>query len=141
MKCILITTDFTDHSKHAINYVLSFVRDTSSDCKIVLLNTYKVQHSNPDQILSENDALKEKSKIGLHEERLEALKTIDNSHISIDTISQMGSLNNVIRQMFQKYHIDLVAMGEDDGENISKILPVLKEQGCPILVTSLKRSS
>src|SRR5665647_862696 len=135
MKRILVTTDFSCHSKHTIDYVLNFLCETQIPCQLLLVNTYMVQQTDPKQVILLNDELKKKSKEGLEREREEAMKKVTNPRISIDVISHMGSLKNIIMQMLKTDKMDLVAMGKDGGKNVETIAALLKQQQCPLLIT------
>lgn len=135
MKKILITTDFSTHSQYTIFYVLNLLHDTQIPCKILLLNTYIVQQTDPHQVISTNDELKRISKLGLERQRDKALKNVINFNISIEIASHMGSLNNVVMQLLRKEKIDLVAMGKNGGRHVESLSHLLKQQQCPLLIT------
>lgn len=140
MRNILVTTDFSEHARNTLLYVLRFLKDTQIPCRILLLNTYVVSHSDPDQLITLNDELKKKSMDGLEKERKEALKGFTNSNISIETHSHLGSLNNVILQLMKKNNIDLVAMGNLEREQVDTVSRSLKKQERPLLVTYLNEA-
>lgn len=113
------------------------MKETQISCQILLVNTYMVQISDPGQVIFLNDELRMKSKKGLERESLEALTFNTNPLISIETNSRMGSVVNVVRQIVKAEKIDLVAMGRDGGKHVEQMSILLKEQGCPLLITSL----
>lgn len=137
MKKILIATDFSRHSKHTLQYVLNFFQDIQVPCHITLLNTYMVLPTDARQVIIMNDELKKKSLAGLHLEENEARQMIKNPHLKIEVISHMGSLKNVISNLFQAKKFDLVAMGKDGGKNVETVQTLLKQVECPLLVTYL----
>ena len=138
MKRILVTTDFSPHSRHAIEYVLDLMKETASPCQIFLLNTYMVQHKDPDEIIHLNDELRKHSKANLREEKEAVLKKVTNPNIRIEVASHIGSLSNVILQLLQKEKIDLVVMGKSNGQHVEKVSNLLKQEKCPLLITFLK---
>lgn len=135
MNRVLIATDFTHHSKNAIKVALEFFNDVPRPCHIVLINTYLVPEVPADLIISTNDQLKKISKAGVEEDHKEALRLNKNPLITFETISQMGSLTNVILQTIQKHKIDLVVMGKNGGTHVDLVSALLKQQGCPLLIT------
>lgn len=145
MKKVLITTDFSPHSKHAIKQVLEKFQSSGEPCQILLLNTYMVLSSDPDRMINLvnlNDELKRESKNGLALEVNEVKKMLKSEDkISINTMSHMGSLKNVIGLLLKKENIDLVVMGKDGGKNVETITPFLKEKSIPLLVTYLDKKS
>lgn len=141
MRNIIVTTDFSNHSRNSLNCVLDFIQDTHTPCRVLLLNTYVVKQTDPEKVIEVNDELKRKSLQGLETERSEALKKIHNNNITIETSSHMGSLNNVISQIIKRTKIDLVAMGKDGGKNVELVSETLKKQQCPLLVTYLSEKA
>ena len=137
MKRILIATDFTPHSRKAIDCVVDFLKNSVSPCEILLLNTYMVSEKDPQKVITLNDELKLASRRNLEHERLELLKKLTNPHIFVSNISHMGSLTNVVSQLLRSQSIDMVVMGKDGGKNVENVSEVLKQNGCPLLVTYL----
>lgn len=137
MKKILITTDFSKHSKNTIKYVLDLLQKMAIPCTVVLLNTYMVLQTDAKQVITLNDEMKKKSKAGLLSEESEAKNLINNPLVTVQTISHMGSLKNVIHQLLKNENFDLVAMGKDGGKHVETIQGLLKEEQCPLLITYL----
>lgn len=137
MKRILIATDFSIHSKHSIQCVLKHLHDTQTPSQLLLLNTFIVQQTDPARVILENDELKKRSKAGLEQERIEALKLVKSPDVSIETASHMGSLNNVIAQLVHKEKYDLVAMGRDGGRHVASVSALLKQLHFPLFITYL----
>lgn len=137
MKKILITTDFSAHSRHTVDYVLDLFQDTQIACQILLVNTFKVLQTDPRKVIEINDELKKLSLTGLEKEKVEALKKINNPRISIDVASHMGSLNNVVLQIIQNEKIDLVGMGKKKGRHVEMMSSLLRKHRCPLLITYL----
>ena len=135
MKRIIVATDFSSHSKHTVEHVLDLMRDVNVPCKILLVNTYVVNESNPGLVIETNDRLKKESKEKLEEERLAALTSISNPYITLETSSHMGSLHNVLLKLVEQYQVDLVALGKDDGKNVKNIINQLRDKDCEVLVT------
>lgn len=135
MKTILIPTDFSSHARYNLEYVLNLVRDTQVPCKLLLVNTYMVQQTDPREVISLNDELKQISKKGLELEKQHALRLSTNPNIQIETASHMGSLGNVVVQLLRRQKIDLVAMGKNGGKHVDSIATLLKQHKCPLLIT------
>ena len=114
---------------------MELLNDAQKPYHITLVNTYLVNETDPDLIISANDKLKKVSKAGLEKDREEAMKLNNNLNVTIETISQMGSLNHVILQTIQKQKIDLVVMGKNGGSHVELVSALLKQQGCPLLIT------
>lgn len=84
--------------------------DVQKPYHITLVNTYLVNEIDLDLIIIANDKLIKVSNVGLEKDREEAMKLNNNPNVAFETISQMGSLNNVFFQTIQKQKIDLVVM-------------------------------
>jgi len=138
MKTILIPTDFSQNSRHTLSYVLGLFQEVQEPCRILLVNTFKVHQTDPRQVIATNDELKMKSKENLERAKTEALGLITNSRITVETVSSMGSLDNVIHQILRQEKIDLVAMGEGSGKHNQAVASMLKDEQCPLLVTFIK---
>ena len=140
MQRILITTDFSHDSKYTIKYVLELLKNVSSPCNILLLNSYKVQQTDPNLVLSQNDDLKNNSHAKLLAEAVDMRKQITNPLLTVDIVSHMGSLRNVIYRIIQNEKIDLIAMGQDGGKNVEIIAKLLREEKkCPLLITYISK--
>lgn len=135
MKRILISTDFSTHSRKAIDCVIDLTKDSVSACEILLLNTFMVSETNPLKVISQNDELKLASRRSLEHERTELMKRITNPNVTVSIASHMGSLPNVISLLIRCNAVDLVAMGKDGGRNVENVSAVLKQNGCPLLIT------
>lgn len=138
MKKILITTDFSAHSRHTVDYVLDLFQHTQVPCHLLLVNTFKVLQTDPAKVIATNDELKKISLRGLEEEKALTLAKVKNSFISVDIASRMGSLNNVVLQIIQSEKIDLVGMGKKKGRHVEMMSSLLKKHHCPLLITYLK---
>ena len=138
MKRILLPTDFSPHSRHTLKYVLAFVQDTQIPCHITMVNTYMVQQTDPSQVIQLNDQLKKASMIGLEQELTDAKSLIKNLLVTVDKASHMGSLNHVVSQLIRNKEFDMVAMGKNGGRQVETISGLLKQLGCPLLITYLR---
>lgn len=137
MKRIIIATDFSPHSRKAIDCVIGILKDTMARYEILLLNTYMVKETDPLKIIALNDELKLASKRNLEFEREEIQKKLRNPNITVGIASHMGSLTNVVSQLIKKDQVDFVAMGKDGGKNVENVSVILRQYGCPLLVTYL----
>jgi hypothetical protein len=135
MKKVLITTDFSAQSRHTLEVVLNLLKETHEQCQIIILNTYLVKYSDPERLISLNDELKIKSKTGLEIEKAAAVRLNTNQHVSIETTSHIGTLNNVIQYLIKRDGIDMVAMGKEDGNALEAVKLALKDhQSCSLLI-------
>ncbi len=136
MKNVLIPTDFSHHSRHSIECVLDLLQNTSKPCRILLVNSFMILQTDAKLVIAQNDEAKQISLDGLLRDKNFANKNLPNPLITIETVSHMGSLRNVISHLLLKERFDLIAMGKDGGKNIETISKLLKvENKCSLLVT------
>lgn len=136
MKSIVIPTDFSPSSRYATLVVLELIKETENFCRVLLLNTFMVQHTDPDQVIRLNDELKQLSKQGLECECEAARRLVTNSNITVEVASHMGSLSNVLLHLLNKEKIDLVVLDQNGGWQMEELAGLLKQKKCQLLVTS-----
>ncbi|MBL7664522.1 MAG: hypothetical protein JNM93_05270 [Bacteriovoracaceae bacterium] len=130
---ILIPTDFTTQARSLLRYVLDLSQNTQEHLNFFLLNTYLVQmNTEPNQLLQNNDELKQKSKLMLEEEVEWARHYSKNTKLNIMPVSHMGSINNVILNLLSKKAINLVILGDEDHVH-RDIALFLQSQNYPVL--------
>jgi nucleotide-binding universal stress UspA family protein len=137
MKNILIATDFSKHSNDAIHYVINLVQRLHDSCHILLVNSYLIpSDTEKDRMIEVNDKLRTESQNLLKKEKRIVSNLIKSKNITIETISQIGSLHNVILNLIDIKHINLVVIGSCATEQLSIITRGLKgAQHPPLLVT------
>lgn len=133
MKHILITTDFSAVSRKAIRYTLRFFQSFNEPCHFFLLNAYLVPKTSAHNIIKLNDELKSDSNQGLQREQAWASEFLGTN--SLESISAMGSLKNIIPRLIQEKKVDLLVMGKDGGRHLEDVTEVLKreQRECPLL--------
>jgi len=138
VKIILIPTDFSASSKNVIECVLSFLKEVGEDYKLLLLNTYLVPTSQPEDLIAVHDELRKKSREGLEDQRKKMESANLNARISFDTLSHMGTLENVIPHIVKNHHIDCVVMGIDQEKRkcvLEKTYShILNSIMCPLMI-------
>lgn len=118
---MLIPTDFSVASRQAIQYAFDLLQDKKEDYRFLLLHTYLIPSAPPHQLISLHDELRKKSLEGLEKERLWA-QTLNGDHsVSLETLSSMGSLENVVNHLVDNQKIDCIIMG-------------MERVNCPLLV-------
>ena len=114
---ILLPTDFSRNSIHAIDYVLGHFK--SEHVEPVLLHVIRSPHSAAGVLiridgLMRRDAEEEMKKLTDHIQQKHGHRP--------ETIIKIGSLSEWVRQNAEAYNIDLVAMGTKGETNISSKL-------------------
>lgn len=112
MKTILVPTDFSEASRAALQWVITFFQDVQTPCRVLLLHTYLVPAVAPADLVRLNDEMKRKSLDGLREQIGTVAARIRGTSLTIDPVSHMGSLKNVISHIAQEHQVDLVVIGK-----------------------------
>src|SRR5690606_5793055 len=107
------------------------VQETQELCRVLLLNTYEVKETDPEQVIRLHDELRKISKERLEQEREEAMKLVSNPHIIIETASHIGSLKNVVLQFLKFDRVDLVVLGREENA----LRDLLQRHRCSLLIT------
>jgi len=135
MMKVLLHTEFTPASNNSLCYVLGLFKSASIPIQIMLVNTYIVQQTDPNQVIAANDEMKRKSKAKLDLEASRAKELNSNTNITFETFSHMGSLHNVFSQLASKNEINLAVIAREDVNQTEGIATMLRKSQCPLLVT------
>lgn len=137
---LLIPTDFSVASQLALQYGISFLQDRKEKGEILLLNTYLLPNASPDRLIDLHDELRNKSTLKLKEQVCLAQKAISDHHMSFETLSRMGSFENVIAHLAQERKVDGVIFGLDGTpREKEKIAKVLDRIHCPLIVVPFEK--
>ncbi|EGV43462.1 universal stress protein [Bizionia argentinensis JUB59] len=143
MKNILLPTDFSDNSMHAIHHAIQLFGNM--DCTFYLLNTYTPVIYNMDYMqtrtaqfdLMETVRLASIERLG---DLVNKLKSkFNNPKHSIETISSFNTLTQEIKNVVGKKNIDYVVMGTQGATGAKEVLfgsntvHVFKNATCPVL--------
>lgn len=104
---MLVPTDFSEISRHAVAYVLAHYRDQLSE--IILLHAYRDNASAP--LISLVDILKEKSERMLHREVELLQKKIGKDAIGVKQIARYDALVTAMKEVSEQEDVDMVVMG------------------------------
>lgn len=144
MKKILLLTDFSENSINAIEYALKLFN--AEVCDFYVLNVQdSLSYTSDDLILSKSNESIYESLISDNKMRLKGLvndlKHMANERLhSFEAIVDYDVFIDSIRQLINKYHIDIVVMGTNGASNIkeslfgSNALKVLRYIDCNTLV-------
>ena len=118
MKRILLSTDFSENSRHAIDYALLLL--DKEELQYYLLNSYGIVNKVTETLISIDDILHEQSERGLRK----SLQQIGATHKPMDirTISAHGAPATAIKNAIADKKIDLVVLGNSPGKGISEII-------------------
>ncbi|MBT8385554.1 MAG: universal stress protein [Bacteroidia bacterium] len=143
MKKILLPTDFSDNALNAINYALQLFK--GDKCTFYLLNTYTpviysydYQMSTAGYLGEVVDVVKKNSTDKLDKLKKDVKKKYKNENHKIVTISSFNLLTDEIKDLIDKYNLDLIVMGTKGASGAKEILfgsntiHVIKKSKCPV---------
>lgn len=140
MKILLIPTDFSTASQQALQYGISFLQDRKEKGKILLLNTYLLPTAPADRLVALHDELRNRSTQKLKEQIRLAQQAIPDHQISFETLSRMGSFENVIAHLTQEQKVEGVVLGlNGTSKEKEKITKVLDRIHCPLIVVPFEQ--
>ncbi len=131
---ILIPTDFSLTSKSLIDQVVNSLHETDTLTEILLLNTFIVNETDPEQVITANDKLKSESKMSLEELKSLTMGKILNPNIQIQTVSHLGTLKNVIQQILKKEKFDQLAVTKELATELTTIREFLRDKECSFVI-------
>lgn len=143
MKNILLPTDFSENSIHAISHAMKLFGNM--DCKFYLLNTYTPVIYNMDYMQTRTAQFDLMDTVRLASiERLADLVSkleskFKNPKHSIETISSFNTLTQEIKNVVDKKDINYVVMGTQGATGAKEVLfgsntvHVFKNATCPVL--------
>ncbi|MGY0393453.1 universal stress protein [Bizionia sp. KMM 8389] len=143
MKHILLPTDFSDNSFHAIQYALQLFKTTP--CKFYLLHTYTPIIYNMEYMqatAAQFELLKTVENASLEglerfKKKMESANT--NPEHEVEIISSFNTLSQEVKNVVVKNKIDLVIMGTQGATGAKEVLfgsnavHVFKNANCPVL--------
>ena len=144
MKHILLPTDFSENSLHAIDYAAALFQDT--DCHFYLLNVQKSSEFITDDIFgaSEHQSIYE-AIVADNKKKLDSLlkvykKKHKSSSITWHALFDFDVFIDAIRQAIKAKHIDLIIMGSNGATGAKEVLfgsntlRVIRGVDCPVLM-------
>ena len=115
MKNILLLTDFSDNSLHAINYGINLFGNVN----YTLLHAYRSPHAGASMLVSINDVLLKEAKHGLDD--FKKILTEENPGINLTLEAFYGDAEMGVSSLCETRKIDVVVMGTKGKSNIENI--------------------
>ena len=143
MKKILLPTDFSDNALNAINYALQLFK--GDKCTFYLLNTYTpviysydYQMSTAGYLGEVVDVVKQNSTEKLEKLKKQLKNKYKNENHKLVIVSSFNLLTDEIKDLIDKYNLDLIVMGTKGASGAKEILfgsntiHVIKKSKCPV---------
>lgn len=110
METILIPTDFSPAAVNATNYAVELAK--FFEARIVLVHAYSIPPTNADAGFSLNiiTAWQDEAKNRLDEAKKELLQK-NGSDLTVECFAEVGPVYDVVKEVSEKYHADLIVMG------------------------------
>lgn len=134
METVLVLTDFSDASEHAMEFALDVLGTHQSLSRILLLNTYFVPSVSDHRVIATHDKMKKTSLEKLAKARSLALTHLKNVKITVETLSRIGAFQNIASDIIHEEKVDLVIMGTNGRKKQDEIFDLLGQNRCPILI-------
>ncbi len=109
MKTLLIPTNFTDISRHAMDYVLKLYKDEK--LKIILLNSFEQPRTGRSMHLSLVDIMRKNSIKGLNEDQKRLEENYPDRDLTIETRAGQGTVASCVKSILNEVDVDLIVMG------------------------------
>jgi len=138
MKRVILLTDFSSTSRHAIEFAINMFGYEEVD--YLLLNVYTEAHLSNDMLVSIEDLLIKESQRELQEEWTYFNDRFPDKSIKITPLSKYGELADVANRLRKSDNIDFVVMGTKGISRLEKTLlgskttSVVKKVKCPVMV-------
>lgn len=142
MKNIVLTTDFSDNSKNAIEYAIKVFG--FQDVNYILVNSYEQPSSGISIAVSMLDRLKDESLANMDAFHKE-LKETYGPELQLEKKTYYGSITNVINGMANEMEIDYVVVGTKGASDLDTLLmgsntmEAVKNITIPLLVVPVNR--
>lgn len=142
MEHILFPTDFSDNSKHALDFALKLAK--KANAKITLFNSYELPPARMNLMVSFTEKLKKDSIGRLNQIRSGIFSDPEFQGLQINIESLMGDFVPLIPEVVDKLKINFIVMGAKGASGIlnrlvgSNTLEVIQNTNCPVLAVPEK---
>jgi len=135
VKKVLIPTDFSPAAQRALHFGVSIFETSGVGAKLILVHTFPFPVSASNSWVEVHDAWKRNSAKSFAEQLEEVRRVYAPKNVSFETLSFIGSLDNVLVHLVRERGIDCVIWGTDpDSGKEEEITRVLSRVPCPVLV-------
>lgn len=138
MAKVLIPTDFALASRRALEFGLSVFDTAGVRADFLLLNVFSLASASLEGWAQRVEEWKKNSALAFEELLASAKCSYRFDHVSFETLSYIGSLENVLAYVAQERDVDCVIMGfsrlpsmEDKEKDVERIL---RRLSCPVLI-------
>ena len=122
-KTILYTTNFSNSSKHALQWAITLARQLKAH--ITILYTYRLIKSNNSEVIQLKKKIEEDA---LHKFATLEHDLLSNQNISYDFRMEVGFMNDRVHQLTQKVPINFLVMDREMSTENKESFDELVEQ-------------
>lgn len=135
MKDILIPTDFSSVSRRALDMGVSIFEHSDEGANFILIATFPFPAGGGHSWIEIHDSWKKAVAKGFAEEIELARQNYSLKNISFETLSFIGSLENVLAHLVRERSIDCVVFGTpQDSRSEELVVKILSRVTCPVLL-------
>lgn len=135
MKEILIPTDFTEKSRRALDFGVSLFAQSGIGANFILIATFPFRANGGHSWVDIHDEWKRSSSLDFAAEIEQASRNYSLKNISFETLSFIGSLENVLSYVVRDRKIDCVILGtHPEARKEEEIARILSRVRCPVLL-------
>lgn len=138
MKKVLIPTDFSPAAQRALHFGVSIFETSGVGANFILVHTFPFPVNASNSWVEVHDVWKRTSAQSFAAELEEARRVYAPKKVSFETLSFIGSLDNVLVHLVRERGIDCVIWGTDPASGKEEeIARVLSRVSCPLVVVPL----
>lgn len=136
MRKILLPTDFSENSSHAISYAIALF---GADASYTLINVIDRPRGGDRTMISLDEIMEKDAVAGLEKQQKAMNAAYADQGISFATHYEFGTLQFVVEQMHETDHADVVVLGTTGASGLKELLvgsnasEVIQNVKCPVI--------
>lgn len=131
----MIPTDFTPASRRALDFGVSIFETSGVGAKLILIHTFPFPVTSSNSWVEIHDEWKKNTGRAFETVLENAKRAYAPKNVSFETLSFIGSLENVLVYLVRERGIDCVIWGmQPESAKEEEVARVLSRVSCPVLV-------
>ncbi len=134
MKTILCPTDFSENSRHGLQYAIGFAKLINA--QLLLLHVVPIPYLDRDMFIAEPMA----ADLDEARRKLTEICRETAAHVPCETLAQSGAAADMIVKIAKDRHVDWIVIGTKGADNVPEALvgsvaaEVAQKTACPLLI-------